>query len=48
MIDLVRGVDWIPGIGEVLHDASSPVGVAFNFLGDWLRDFFDPRLRQVR
>jgi len=21
---------------------------AFNFLGDWLRDFFDPRLRQVR
>ena len=20
---------------------------AFNFLGDWLRDHFDPRLRQV-
>lgn len=22
--------------------------LAFNFLGDWLRDYFDPRLRQVR
>jgi ABC-type dipeptide/oligopeptide/nickel transport system permease subunit len=21
---------------------------AFNFLGDWRGDFFDPRLRQVR
>jgi peptide/nickel transport system permease protein len=20
---------------------------AFNFLGDWLRDYFDPRLRQL-
>ncbi len=22
--------------------------MAFNFLGDWLRDYFDPRLRQIR
>ena len=21
--------------------------LAFNFLGDWLRDWFDPRLRQI-
>ena len=21
--------------------------LGFNFLGDWLRDYFDPRLRQI-
>jgi peptide/nickel transport system permease protein len=36
---------WIatfPGIAIVL------TVLGFNFLGDWLRDFWDPRLRQSR
>ncbi len=31
----------IPGVGIGL------TVLALNFLGDWLRDYFDPRLRQI-
>ena len=35
-------VSALPGMAIFL------VVMGFNFLGDWLRDFFDPRLRQLR
>lgn len=35
-------ISAIPGIAIFL------VVMGFNFLGDWLRDWFDPRLRQLR
>jgi peptide/nickel transport system permease protein len=34
-------ISFFPGLAIVL------VVFAFNFLGDWLRDWFDPRLRQL-
>ncbi len=35
-------VSLFPGLAIML------VVLSFNFLGDWLRDYLDPRLRQVR
>ena len=35
-------ISTMPGIAIFL------VVMGFNFLGDWLRDWFDPRLRQLR
>jgi len=37
-------LDWVsffPGLAILL------IVLAFNLLGDWLRDTFDPRLRQL-
>jgi peptide/nickel transport system permease protein len=34
-------VTFFPGVAIFL------TVLAFNFLGDWLRDYFDPRLRQL-
>ena len=35
-------VTFFPGLAIFL------TVMAFNFLGDWLRDYLDPRLRQLR
>jgi peptide/nickel transport system permease protein len=35
-------ISFFPGIAIML------TVMAFNFLGDWLRDYLDPRLRQLR
>ena len=35
------GIAILPGVAIFL------TVMAFNFLGDWMRDHFDPRLRQV-
>ena len=40
-IDSAWWIAVIPGIAIAL------VVVSLNFLGDWLRDYFDPRLRQI-
>ncbi len=40
-VDTAWWVSVFPGIAIML------TVMAFNFLGDWLRDYFDPRLRQV-
>ncbi|MEX0760899.1 MAG: ABC transporter permease [Dehalococcoidia bacterium] len=43
--DFLSNAWWIatfPGLAIVI------TVLGFNFLGDWLRDFFDPRLRQIR
>ncbi len=40
-IDTAWWIAVIPGIAIAL------VVVSLNFLGDWMRDYFDPRLRQV-
>ena len=34
-------VSFFPGVAIVL------TVMGFNFMGDWLRDYFDPRLRQL-
>ena len=40
-IDSAWWIAVIPGVAIAL------VVVSLNFLGDWLRDYFDPRLRQI-
>ncbi len=41
-VETAYWVSLFPGLAIML------VVMSFNFLGDWLRDFLDPRLRQVR
>jgi peptide/nickel transport system permease protein len=41
-VETAYWVSLFPGVAIML------VVLSFNFLGDWLRDFLDPRLRQVR
>ena len=40
-VDTAWWVSMFPGVAILL------TVLAFNFLGDWMRDYFDPRLRQV-
>ncbi len=40
-LDTAWWVSFMPGVAIFL------VVMSFNFLGDWLRDYFDPRLRQL-
>jgi peptide/nickel transport system permease protein len=35
------GIAFFPGMAIFL------TVIGFNFLGDWIRDFLDPRLRQL-
>jgi peptide/nickel transport system permease protein len=41
-LDQAWWISTFPGVAIVI------TVLGFNFLGDWLRDFFDPRLRQSR
>jgi len=40
-VDTAWWVTMFPGLAILL------VVLAFNFMGDWLRDYFDPKLRQI-
>lgn len=40
-LDTAWWVSFMPGVAIFL------VVMSFNFLGDWLRDYFDPKLRQL-
>ena len=41
--DFIQTAWWVAAVPGAMIFA---VVMSFNFLGDWLRDWFDPRLRQ--